>query len=116
MDQAIRHLLDAMEAAESAGAPLTDTVIREAIYDVIHEGFILMRPGYSVPNNLLLDYTEGARQQNETVVKALARFLDEAKREAAANGLDTPESRERAFLDSEAESSSGEVGVLSFFD
>ena len=116
MDETIRNLLDALEAAEAAGAPLTDTVIRESLLDVIYEGFIQQQPGYRVPDDLLLNYTEGGRSQNAAVVQAFTVFLERARECAKASGLDTPEQRERAFFDSEVSSSSDEFSVGSIFD
>jgi len=116
MIESIRQLLDALEAAEAAGAPLMDTVIAEALCDVIHDGFIEQKKGYEVPGDLLLNYTEAAERQNRPVVEALGRFLSQAKSRAVVLGLDTPEERERAFLECEATSSSGQVDISSFFD
>ena len=116
MDTAIQKLLDALEAAESAGASLNDTVLREPLFEVIYQGFIHQEPGYTVPPDLLLNYTDAASQQNATVVAALERFLREAKQAASTTGLNTPEAREDAFLNSEATSSSEAASVGSYFD
>lgn len=116
LDDAIRDLLDALEAAENDGAPLNDTVIRESLYEVFYAGFVRQEHGYHVPGDLLLNYTEAAKRQNAAVVRALQFFLERARREAAASGLDSPESREEAFLESDVSSTSGEVSVASYFD
>lgn len=116
MDEAIRSLLDALEAAEAAGAPLTDTVIRESLYDIFYQGFVHQESGFCVPDDLLLHYTPAAEQQNAIVVNAWIGFLERARQAAVVSKLDTPEQRERAFLDSEVTSSSGDTNVCSYFD
>ena len=113
MDEAIQALPDSLEHAEAEGATLTDTPIRESLLDVIHAGFVNQEPGYRVPKNLLLDYTESASQQNDNVVRALEQFLVQAR--TALGNLSTPEQRERAFFDSEVTSSGGDFNVGSIF-
>lgn len=116
MEEAIRDLLNALEAAEVAGAPLNDSVIRDSLHEVIRRGFELQEPGYRVPGDLLLNYTAPAEQQNGAVVAALQRFLVQARGDAATAGLNTTDLRLAAFLHSEVLSSSGEVSVGSYFD
>ena len=100
MEEAIRDLLNALEAAEAAGATLTDSVIADALHDVIQRGFVVQEPGYRVPDDLLRNYTEGCEQQTGAVVAALTRFLERARAASAAAGLDTPARREAVFRDS----------------
>jgi hypothetical protein len=116
MDEIIRDLLDVLEAAEAAGAPLTDSPIRDSIHAVIYEGFVEPTAGYRVPADLLLDYTPQAAAQNAVVVQALERFVREANRVAESEGLESSEDRAAAFFDSEATSTSGDTSVGSFFD
>jgi hypothetical protein len=116
MDEAIQELLDALEAAEAAGASLTDTVLRESLYNVVDKGFIRPVKGFRVPPDLLLDYTEAASRQNDAVINALEAFLTRARQWAEREGLESPEERESAFIESEATSTSGTVNVGEYFD
>ena len=116
MDEAIQELLDALESAEADGAPLNDSVIRDSLIDVLYQGFVHQQPGYRVPRDLLLNYTDAAAAANAPIVAAWECFLAEACSAAASAGLHTPEERERAFLDSEVCSTSEDVSLASYFD
>jgi hypothetical protein len=114
MDEAIRNLLDVLEAAEYAETPLTDTDIRERLFDVVDQGFIHDVPGYEVPQGLL-DDCGGAEDQKATVRGALSVFLKFARQHAAAVGLNTADKREAAFLNCRVTSSSSATDVCEFF-
>jgi len=115
MDDAIRDLLDVLEAAEYAGTPLTDTDIRERLFGVINRGFIREEPDYQVPSGLL-DNCGGDEEQKARVRAALATFLKHARQQAVALGLNTPEKRRAAFLGSNVRSSSSATNVNEFFN
>jgi hypothetical protein len=114
MDEAIRSLLDVLEAAEYAGTPLTDTDVRERLFDVVDQGFIHGVPGYEVPLSLL-DDCGGAENQKASVREALSAFLKSARQHAAAAGLNTPGRRRAAFLSCRVTSSSSATDVCEFF-
>jgi hypothetical protein len=116
VEDIIRDLLDALEAAEQQGAPLNDSVLRNAMQDVIHRGFVEWEPGYKVPADLLLNYTPPAAEQNAAVVKAFMAFIQRAREAAAGQGLESADDRHEAFFDSGASSTSGETSVDSFFE
>jgi hypothetical protein len=112
MDNAIRSLLDVLEAAEYAGIPLTGTDIRERLYEVVDRGLIHEEPGYQVPSDLLDDCGRD-EEQKARVREALAAFLTYARQHAARFGLNTPDQRQTAFLESDVSSSSSStVGVI----
>jgi hypothetical protein len=115
MDDAIRDLLDVLEAAEAAGMPLTDTDIRERLFAVVDCGFIHEEAGYQVPANLL-DGCGGSEVENVQVRAALSAFLARARQYAVARGLNAPEQREAALLGSNVYSSSGATNVSDFFN
>jgi hypothetical protein len=115
MDDAIRTLLDVLEAAEYSGMPLTDTDIRERLFEVVDRGFIHEQPGYQVPTDLLDDCGRDEKQQAR-VREALATFLTYARQHAARLGLNTPDQRQTAFLESDVSSSSSATDVNEFFN
>jgi hypothetical protein len=115
MDDAIRDLLDVLEAVEAAGMPLTDTDIRERLFAVVGRGFIHEEAGYQVPADLL-DDCGGGEVENAQVRAALSAFLTRAREYAVAGGLNTPEQREAALLSSNVYSSSGATNVSDFFN
>ncbi len=115
MDDAIRDLLDVLEAAEAAGMPLSDTDIRERLFAAIDCGFIREEAGYQVPADLL-DGCGGGEVENAQVRAALSAFLTRAGQYAVACGLNAPEQREAAFLGSSVYSSSGATNVSDFFN
>ena len=114
MDEAIRNLLDVLEEAESSGVPLTDTDIRERLFDVVDQGFIHEKSDYEAPRNLL-DDCGGTEEQKAKVCQAFSVFLKFARQHAAAVGLNTPEKREMAFLSCRVTSSSSATDVCEFF-
>ncbi len=115
MDDAIRDLLDVLEAAEYAAMPLTDTDIRERLFEVVDRGFIHEETGYQVPSDLL-DDCGGDEEQKARVRAALSAFLKQARQHAATLGLNTPDKRQTAFLESDVSSSSSATDVNEFFN
>jgi len=115
MDDVIRDLLDVLETAEYSGTPLTDTDIRERLFELVDRGFIHEAPGYQVPTDLLDDCGGNAKHKAK-VLAALSTFLNRARQQAATFGLDTPEKRQTAFLESDVTSSSSATDVNEFFN
>lgn len=114
MDDAIRDLLDVLEAAEYAGILLTDTDVRERLFEVVDRGFIHEEPGYQVPAGMLDDCGKD-NEQKARVREALASFLASARQCAARLGLNTPDQRQSAFLESDVSSSSSVTDVHEYF-
>ena len=115
MDDAIRNLLDMLETAEYAGTPLTDTDIRERLFEVVDRGFIHEEVGYQVPSDLL-DDCSGSDEQKAKVREAFSTFLKQARQYAATHGLNSSEERQTEFLESDVTSSSGATDVNEFFN
>ena len=72
---------------------ITDTEIREQMFDVIFQGFIHQTPGYVVPETFDADSPEG----DAAIRAVLTAFLKVAVPLATREGVDTPEKRLVAF-------------------
>jgi len=72
---------------------ITDTEIREQMFDVIFQGFIHQTPSYVVPETFDADSPEG----DAAIRAVLTAFLKVAIPLAAREGVDTPETRLDAF-------------------
>lgn len=86
---ALGEWLDALETLADEHEELFDTDVRERMWRVVEERFVLMTPGVDVPLELGM-FSEAA---NEKLRGLLRRHLDALASEAASHHLDTPEQR-----------------------
>jgi hypothetical protein len=94
MEELLRELLNKMEQFDDRYFEFGgDTVVREALYTAIHEGFIQQVPGYRLPWFYGLISPVG----NLRVRKALGKYIRDASVKARELGLNTPHQREEAF-------------------
>jgi hypothetical protein len=99
MKNALRQLLDRLDAIRKDHPELADAEVREMLASAIYHGFVLRTPGYSLPESLGLNSPEG----NAALRIALADFLDAA----VPAGARTPEQRFAVFQDPTVESQEG---------
>ncbi|MCE9609195.1 MAG: hypothetical protein K8R23_03095 [Chthoniobacter sp.] len=90
---ALTNLAAKMSDIENEHEEITDTDIRERMFDVIFQGFIYRTPKYQAPQF----YNTDSRKANKLVRKALTEFVAQANPAADAAGLDTPQKRLDAF-------------------
>jgi hypothetical protein len=100
---ALKHLLDDLEAIGLEHMEVEDTDVREQMYAAVYHGFIEQTPGYALPETFGMFEAEG----DAAVRDALIRFLDAARREAQRLGLAAPAQRFRAFENGEILSDGG---------
>jgi hypothetical protein len=93
MQDALSTLATEMADIGEEHEEITDTDIRERMFDVIFQGFIYRTPGYQAPQF----YNTDTPECNVAVRAALTKFIEQANLAADASGLDTPQKRHDAF-------------------
>lgn len=105
MEELLRTLLEDLEAIEREHGEVTDTEVREAMRDPIHDGLINPKPGFALGTDFRMYTPEG----NARVRAALSRFLERAGEVAKGEGLNTPRARLDAFQNIEVASAGGNL-------
>ncbi len=93
MKKALRQLLDSMDQIFEQHEEIGDTDVKQNMYDAIHAGFIVPRPGYTLPAEFHMFSDEG----NKKVQSALQKFLVHPEVLAASKSLKAAEARLAAF-------------------
>ena len=88
----LKRLLDALDVIAEKDDDLTDTDVRERMYEAVYNGFIVQTPGYTLPSYYSL---YKVKECNEMVRQALADFVSAACKSGSA----TPEQRFAEFQD-----------------
>ncbi len=99
MKEALKKLLNRLDAIARDHAEIGDTDVREQMFDAVYHGLIAREDGYELPGEFGMYAPEG----NAAVRAALAEFM--AKAQAAGPG--TPEGRFEAFQNAEVQSDAG---------
>ncbi len=99
MKEALKTLLNRLDAIEKVRPEIGDTDVREQMSEVVYHGLIAQKAGYEVPHEVGMFEPAG----NDAVREALVAFLTEARATAPA----TPEERFAAFQDAEVLSDAG---------
>jgi hypothetical protein len=97
--EALKKLLDSLEGIASEHEEVTDTDVREQMYEAVFHGFIVQTPGYTLPQSFGMFEPAG----NAMVRAAFAEFIPAANQ----SGLASPEQRFAAFQDSSVLSRQG---------
>ncbi|MCI4569030.1 hypothetical protein [Lysobacter sp. CFH 32150] len=103
MKNALKKLIDDLDAVAVEHEEVSDTDVREQMYDAVHKSFIAPRPGFSLPESFGMFSDEGDRK----VLIAIREFLAAPGLAAAAAALKTPEARLDAFQDIDVQSDAG---------
>ena len=106
MEEVLRALLEDLDAIMEEHEDLGDTEVAIRMTKAVHDGFIVPKRGFMLPDEFQM-YTP---QGNRRVRKALQRFLKKAAKVAEAEGLDTPEARLAAFQNMDVWSEDAEGG------
>ncbi len=88
----LKRLLDALDAIADKDDNITDTEVRERMYAVVYNGFIVQTPGYTLPSYYSL---YKVKECNEMVRQALTEFISAACKSGSA----TAEQRFAEFQD-----------------
>jgi hypothetical protein len=91
MKAALKHLLNRLDAIAEEHGEVTDTDVREQMYEAVYHGFIVQTPGYTLPGKFGLFEEDG----NTVVRTALSEFIAAA----CAAGIAAPADRFAAFQD-----------------
>jgi len=100
--QALKQLLDTLDDVSRAHTEVSDTAVREAMADAIHQRFVLQKKRYRVPTEFGMFSPAG----NHLVRDAIAAFLAHVDAVAASKSL-TSDERLAAFQDASVVSSLG---------
>lgn len=103
MKKALKRLIDDLDAVSVEHEEVSDTDVREQMYDAVHKSFIAPFPGYALPDSFGMFSEDGDRK----VLAAIRGFLAHPDLAAAAASLRTPEARLDAFQDIDVQSDSG---------
>lgn len=103
MKSALKSLIEDLEKIEEKHEEVGDTAVREAMYDVVSNGFVRQAPGFQLPAKFEMFSDEG----NSLVAKALQKFLSHSEVKAAAQNLRSPQERLDAFQAEDIESKNG---------
>lgn len=95
MKNALVELVDALSEIEKENDEIGDTYVREQMYEAVHKSFISPEAGYQLPDEFGMFSPEG----NQSVKKAIARFLSHPETKEAEKLLPTPQERLNAFQD-----------------
>ena len=93
METVLLELLHRLEVIGDEHGELFDSDVREAMDDAVFYGFIMPRPGYTLPDKFAMFKPEGDRK----VLEVVSWFLPAAREAAERAGLDTFHKRLRAF-------------------
>ena len=99
MKAALKHLLNRLDAIAEEHGEVTDTDVREQMYEAVYHGFIVQTPGYTLPAEFGLFEAPG----NTVVRAALSEFITAA----CAAGIATAADRFAAFQDESVLSDDG---------
>src|SRR4051812_32735979 len=91
MEAALKKLLDTLDSIAEEHAEVSDTDVREQMYESVYHGFILQTPGFTLPAVFGMFDPAG----DVAIRAALAEFLSAPR--AASFG--TPQERFDAFQD-----------------
>jgi hypothetical protein len=105
MKNALKQLIDSLDAIFADHEELGDTAVRNFMFDAVHQSFIIPQPDYELPEDFGMFSEEG----NRKVRAALKKFLAHPEVVAAASRLRTPKERLDAFQDADVESSDGNI-------
>lgn len=94
MKDALRRLLDALDAIGEAHGEICDTEVREQMHEVIDESFIRPREGAEMPS----DFGMFSPEANAAVRTALTAFVTDSS-VVALREASTPQERLDAFQD-----------------
>jgi hypothetical protein len=97
---ALKQLLDRLDVISQKDDDVTDTEVRERMMEAIYNGFLVQTPGYVLPDDYSL---YKAPECNALVRQALAEFITEASKTAAA----VPHERLQQFQDDSVLSDAG---------
>jgi hypothetical protein len=103
MKQALKQLIDDLDAIFEEHEELGDTDVREQMAMAIHQAFIAPQPDYALAKTFGMFSEEG----NSSVREALDAFLEDPDVVAAKESLGTPQDRLDAFQDISVESDEG---------
>src|SRR5262245_46386651 len=103
MKQALKQLIDDLDAIFEEHEELGDTDVREQMAMAIHHALIAPEPDYALPKAFGM-FSEEA---NSRVREALDAFLEDPEIVAAKESLSTPQARLDAFQDIAVESDEG---------
>ena len=95
MKTTLKSLLDSLDAVSATSAEVTDTDVRERMYQAVYHGFIIQTADYALPSEFGMFQPAG----NSAVRAALADFLPAARTVAHDTGLSAPQQRFEAFQD-----------------
>lgn len=108
--EALRDLLEELEAIGQSHEELYDTEVREQMAEAIRQGFLQPVPGYDLPKSFGT-YTAEA---DLAIRAAVARYIERATRRSAQLGMIEPRARLDAFQDDEAKTR-GEGSYYDYF-
>ncbi len=77
----LKRLLDALDVIDEKDDDLTDTEVRERMYEAVYNGFIVQTPGYTLPSDY---YLYKVKECNAMVRQALADFVSAACKSGSA--------------------------------
>ena len=103
--EALAALSGALNAVWDDHGEITDTEIRERMFDAVFRSYLHRIPNYVLPETFATDSPEG----DAAVRAVLSAFISAASRLADAEGLDTPQKRLDAFY------SDSSLGLDEFF-
>jgi len=103
MKKALKKLIDDLDAVAVEHEEVSDTDVREQMYEAVHKSFIAPLPGYALPGSFGMFSEEGDRK----ALIAIREFLAHPEIAAAAASLKTPEARLDAFQDIDVQSDAG---------
>ena len=95
MKSALVQLVEALSEIEKENDEVSDTDVREQMYEAVHKGFIAPEAGFQLPDEFGMFSPEG----NQAIKEALAQFLNHAEVKTATQQLATPQARLNAFQD-----------------
>ncbi len=93
--EALRDLMEALEAIGQEHEELYDTEVREQMGEAVHRAFLEPEQGYSIPTEFGMFDAES----NAAVGQAIAAYVARASARVAEIGLVTPKGRLDAFQD-----------------
>src|SRR3982751_1746451 len=99
MKAALKHLLNRLDAIAEEHGEVTDTDVREQMYEAVYHGFIVQTPGYTLPGKFGLFEEDG----NAAIRAALSEFMPAA----SAAGIASPADRFAGFQDGSVLSDAG---------
>lgn len=99
----LQRLLDDLDRIRTSSPEISDTAVRDELFQAAFVGFVEQTRGYRLPDRFGM-FSPGAEAE---VRSAMARFIKDASLEAQERQLDTPEERFAAFEEPAAMSRGG---------